>query len=288
MFTLNHFIWIALCFLFLILMIFLSKKLNFSLKTASLIMSIICILSEVSKMMSDMMDNVDGGMSLDPKSLPFHLCSLMIFVVFYIFLAPPSHLKQTLINFLSVIGTIGSFLAILIPTNGVAFNKIGPYQCFVFHSALMWFSIYLLLFKHAKLDLKAYIKNTSILIFLAFMMIYINGALSAYGTNFFYVVRPPMKNLPILNLNHGWYVYFITLLVLGLILMTAFHLPFIIKNMLRKEEAQNNIENNTYTTYQLKNEYLDEEITWELDDYEDYYDKISDESSGIVTVEDFI
>lgn len=51
---------------------------------------------------------------------------------------------------------------------------------------------------------------------------------------------------------------------------------------------QNNIENNTYTTYQLKNEYLDEEVTWKLDDYEDYYDKISDESSGIVTVEDFI
>ena len=236
MFTLKHFIWLGICLIFIVGMIILAKKLKFSLKTSSLIMSIICIVSEVSKMMSDMQDNVAGGMSLDPRSLPFHLCSLMIFVVFYIFLAPDSKFKQTLINFLASIGTIGSFMALIIPTNGVEFNEIGPYQCFVYHAGLMWFSIYLIISKNAKLDLKAYVTNISILSFLAFMMIYVNGALSAYGTNFFYVVRPPMDNLPILNLNHGWYVYFVTLLLVGITLMTLFHLPFIIKNR-KKEEA---------------------------------------------------
>ena len=236
MFTLKHFIWLGICLVFIVSMLILSKKLKFSLKRASLIMSIICIVSEVSKMMSDMQDNIDGGMSLSPKSLPFHLCSLMIFVVFYIFLAPDSKFKQTLINFLAAIGTIGSFMALIIPTNGVEFNEIGPYQCFVYHAGLMWFSIYLIMAGHAKLDLKAYITNISILSFLAFMMIYVNGALSAYGTNFFYVVRPPMDNLPILNLNHGWYVYFISLLILGIVLMSLFHLPFIIKNRGKKEQ----------------------------------------------------
>lgn len=236
MFTLKHFIWLGICLVFIVGMLILAKKLKFSLKTASLIMSIICIASEVSKMMSDMQDNVGGGMSLDPRSLPFHLCSLMIFVVFYIFLAPDSKFRQTLINFLSAIGTIGSFMALIIPTNGVQFNEIGPYQCFVYHASLMWFSIYLIMAGHAKLDLKAYITNISILSFLAFMMIYVNGALSAYGTNFFYVVRPPMDNLPILNLNHGWYVYFISLLILGIVLMSLFHLPFIIKNRGKKEQ----------------------------------------------------
>ena len=236
MFTLKHFIWLGICLVFIVSMLILSKKLKFSLKRASLIMSIICIVSEVSKMMSDMQDNIDGGMSLNPKSLPFHLCSLMIFVVFYIFLAPDSKFKQTLINFLAAIGTIGSFMALIIPTNGVEFNEIGPYQCFVYHAGLMWFSIYLIMAGYAKLDLKAYITNISILAFLAFMMIYVNGALSAYGTNFFYVVRPPMDNLPILNLNHGWYVYFISLLILGIVLMSIFHLPFIIKNRGKKEQ----------------------------------------------------
>ena len=235
MFTLKHFIWLGICLIFIVGMIILAKKFKFSLKTSSLIMSIICIVSEVSKMMSDMQDNSAGGMSLDPRSLPFHLCSLMIFVVFYIFLAPDSKFKQTLINFLAAIGTIGSFMALIIPTNGVEFNEIGPYQCFVYHAGLMWFSIYLIISKNAKLDLKAYVTNISILSFLAFMMIYVNGALSAYGTNFFYVVRPPMDNLPILNLNHGWYVYFVTLLLVGITLMTLFHLPFIIKNRKKKE-----------------------------------------------------
>ena len=236
MFTLKHFIWLGICLIFIVGMIILAKKFKFSLKTSSLIMSIICIVSEVSKMMSDMQDNVAGGMSLDPRSLPFHLCSLMIFVVFFIFIAPDSKFKQTLINFLAAIGAIGSFMALIIPTNGVEFNEIGPYQCFVYHAGLMWFSIYLIISKNAKLDLKAYVTNISILSFLAFMMIYVNGALSAYGTNFFYVVRPPMDNLPVLNLNHGWYVYFVTLLLVGITLMTLFHLPFIIKNRKKEEE----------------------------------------------------
>ena len=37
-------------------------------------------------------------------------------------------------NFLAAIGTVGSFCALMIPTNGVEFNEIGPYQCFVYHA----------------------------------------------------------------------------------------------------------------------------------------------------------
>lgn len=235
MFTINHFIWIIICCAFIIVLLLLSKKLNFSLKTASLTMSIICIVSEVSKMMSDMIDNVDGGMSLSPKSLPFHLCSLLIFFVFFILLGKDGKLKQTLINFLSSVGIVGSILAILIPTTGVAFDEIAPYQDFIYHSGLIWFAIYLIMFKHAKLNFKAYITNISILLFLTFMMMYVNGALSAYGTNFFFLVRPPMDNLPIINMNHGWYVYFITIILSGLVLMTIFHLPFIIINKKKKK-----------------------------------------------------
>lgn len=229
MFTTLHFIWLAISIVFIGGMTLLAVKCKFSLKVASLIMVGICLLSEISKMMSDMEPNIDGGMSLSPKSLPFHLCSLMIFVVFYIAFAKDNAFKQRLINFLAVIGVIGSFCALIIPTVGVRFDEIGPYQCFVYHAGLIWYSLYLIISKSANLGLKNYFMNLIILASLAFIMIYVNGALSAYGTNFFYVVRPPMSNLPILNLDHGWYVYFITLLVLGIILITLFHLPFIIK-----------------------------------------------------------
>jgi hypothetical protein len=43
-------------------------------------------------------------------------------------------------------------------------------------------------------------------------------------------MKPPMEGLPLLNLNHGWFVYFFTIVLLGLVLITLIHLPFMIKN----------------------------------------------------------
>lgn len=235
MFTNEHFIWIGLSIVFILgLMLFCIWK-KVSLKCAGYIMTLICAFSEISKIMSDMMENSSGGMHLDPRSLPFHLCSLMLFAVLYITFGKDGVFKQKIINFLAVMGTIGSFCAILIPTNGTNFLKIGPYQCFVYHAGLLWFSLYLIISGNAKLGLNELKQNVLILLVLVLAMIYINGALSAYGTNFMYLVRPPMKNLPYLNLKYGWYVYFLHLLTLGLIIITSFHLPFIISDIKRKK-----------------------------------------------------
>lgn len=189
----------------------------------------ICVISEVSKIMSNMLESTSGGRHLDPKCLPFHLCSLMIFAVFYIAFGKESKCKRTLINFIAVMGTLGSFCAIMIPTNGVEFNNLGAYQCFVYHAGLMWYSLYLIISKEACLGFKEYLSNLLMLLALVFMEIYINSALSIYDTNFLYLTRPPMNNLPYLNLNQGWYIYFLKLLLLGALIITIFHLPFIIK-----------------------------------------------------------
>ena len=56
--------------------------------------------------------------------------------------------------------------------------------------------------------------------------------------NFMYLVRPPMENLPILNLDNGWWTYFISLVSIVLIVMFIFHLIMILLN--KKEEVQKN------------------------------------------------
>lgn len=229
MFSTKHFIWIGLCVLFVVGMSVFSYKKKISLKASSYIMVAICVISEVSKIMSNMLESTSGGRHLDPKCLPFHLCSLMIFVVFYIAFGKESKCKRTLINFIAVIGTLGSFCAIMIPTNGVEFNDLGAYQCFVYHAGLMWYSLYLIISKEACLGFKEYLNNLLMLLALVFMEIYINSVLSIYDTNFLYLTRPPMNNLPYLNLNQGWYLYFLKLLLLGAFIITIFHLPFIIK-----------------------------------------------------------
>lgn len=114
-------------------------------------MTVICVCSEVSKIMSDMQASPYGGMTLAPQSLPFHLCSMMIFAVLYITFGREGRGKQTVIDFVAVMGTLGSFCALMIPTNGTDFTQIGAYQCFVYHGGLLWFSLYLLLSGRAKL-----------------------------------------------------------------------------------------------------------------------------------------
>ena len=230
MFTAEHFIWIGLCAVYICIMCIFSIKRKIGLQQAGYIMSGICLVSEFSKVMSDMQKSAGGGMHLDPLSLPFHLCSLMIFAVFYITFGKEGKVKNKLTNFVAVMGTLGSFCAIMIPTNGTDFTTPFAYQCFVYHAGLMWFSMYLIFSKKAKLDsVKVLGENLGFLLILAFLMLYVNGALSVYDTNFFYLTRPPMENLPYLNLNHGWYAYFFRLVALGIALITLFHLPFILK-----------------------------------------------------------
>lgn len=230
MFTSEHFLWIGLCAAFVCAMTILSVRRHFSLKLAGSIMTGICAVSEISKIMSDMLPSTEGGMHLDPGSLPFHLCSLMIFVVLYLTFGKEGSRKQLLANFIAAVGTLGSLCAILIPTNGTDFSAPPAYQCFVYHAGLMWFSLYLIFSGQASLGtLGSLGKNIGLLCALVLFTLYVNGALSVYDTNFFYLTRPPMENLPYLNLKCGWYVYFLRLLALGIALMTAFHLPFLVK-----------------------------------------------------------
>ena len=193
-------------------------------------MSVICAFSEISKVMSDMLPSPGGGMALNPQSLPFHLCSLMLVGVIFITFGKASPVKQSIIDFIAVVGTLGSICAILIPTNGTDFTTIYAYQCFIYHAGLLWFSLYLIRTGQAKLGLKALGRNIGILLVLGLIMLYVNGALSVYDTNFMYLVRPPMEGLPYLNLSHGWYAYFLRLMALGVILLVLFHSPFIWRN----------------------------------------------------------
>ena len=228
MFTNEHFIWIGLCAVLVILLTFIGKSKNLTLKQAGYIMCIICAASEVSKIMTNMEKSSKGGSYLDPLALPLHLCSLLLFAVLFITFGKDGPIKQTIINFTAVAGVLGSVCAILIPTNGIDFLDAAAYQCFVYHAGLLWFAIYLIVTRKADLGLRSFGKNITLLLSLVLAMIYANSFLSQYNTNFMYLVRPPMKNLPYLNLDHGWYVYFLNLVILGLLIISLFHLPFII------------------------------------------------------------
>lgn len=103
------------------------------------------------------------------------------------------------------------------------------YQCFMYHAALTWFSLYLIRFKHANLGMQAFKDNLVVLFALLIFNLYMNSILSVYDTNFMFIVRPPLEGLPFLNLSHGYYIYLFRIIMLGVIGLSLFHLPFIVK-----------------------------------------------------------
>lgn len=235
MFTTEHFIWLGICAAIIVSLTVISMKFKFSFRTSAFIMAGVSLVSEMSKIFSHMEfvngENNADGMVLDAGALPLHLCSLLIFVFFYLPFCKNDKIKGYLTSLVIPVGLVGSLLAILMATSGTDFTEPEAYQCFIYHAVMVWFAIFLVAKKHADLGVRAWIRNLVIVGSLAFIMIWVNGALQVYDTNFLYVVRPPADNLPILNLDNGWYLYFGSLLLCGFVGITAVHLPFIIREI---------------------------------------------------------
>ena len=235
MFTYTHFIWIAISVLIILTLLFLTKRLNVSHKNVLTIMCIISALSEITKISCNMVDGISGGKVLSPGSLPFHLCSIQIFFIFGLrFFIKNENVKKVLYNFMVPTSLIGASMSLLIPTVGTSFLNVQVYQYFIYHAFLIFYGIYLIREHLAELSLKVLFVNYGLLLMFVLFDLWVNSFLSFWGANFMYLTRPPMENLPILNLNHGWYVYIINLLTVGTVLMVMFHLPFIIINCKKK------------------------------------------------------
>ncbi len=240
MFTTEHFIWLGICAALIAMLTFFSLKFKFSFKCAAGIMAVVSLCSEISKILSHM-EFVNGkdasdGMVIEATALPLHLCSLLIFVFFYLPFAKNERIKSYFTSLIIPVGLVGSLLALLMATSGTDFKSPEAYQCFVYHAVMVWFAIYLMAEKHADLGVRAWSENLITLGCIAVVMIWVNGALHKYDTNFLYVVRPPADNLPLLNLDNGWYVYFGTLLACGFVGISVVHLPFMIKELVDKRQ----------------------------------------------------
>ena len=229
MFTTNHFIWMGICAVMIGGLLALSLKCRFQYRTAAYIMAGISIASELCKIFTHMEEAAGGGAVLGPEFLPLHLCSILIFLIFFCALSNDEGKVAKVTSFCAPVALWGGILAILMATSGVNFAKPYAYQCFIYHAGLVWWSLYLLCTKQVDMGLQAYLRNLAILCGMLFVMLWVNSALSVYDTNFWFVVRPPAKNLPLLNLDHGWLCYFLTLVGIGLTVLTLTHLPAIIK-----------------------------------------------------------
>ncbi len=238
MFTSGHFIWLGVIAVTIALALVLLKNFKVSNRTVGKATMIILIILKLFHMSLSMKASEYGGYVLNQTQLSFHLCSIMIYTVIFTNMLKNEKLIATLKSFMVPCLFIGAMMALLIPTEGVDPATPRVWQYMLIHGTLVFYGIYLAFVERVNMSFKAYLNNLKLLLGVTLVATLMNSVLEAYKVNFLFLREPPMENLPILNLDNGWYVYFLSLAAIACLLMLLIHLPFIITDALKKRREK--------------------------------------------------
>ena len=238
MFTLGHLIWLGVLAILIALAIVLIRKFRVPQPVVQKTVLWMLIPLKLLHLSLSMKASPDGGLILQQSQLSFHLCSIMIYSVILINLVKNEKFVRTLKSFMVPAMLIGAAMSLLIPTEGVDPSVPRVWQYMLIHAVLVFYGLYLMLIERVDLSLRAYVSNLKILLGIVALGFLMNSVLEAYETNFLFLRKPPMEGLPILNLDHGWYVYFLTLAVIACLLVFLVHLPFVIREAKEKRAAR--------------------------------------------------
>ena len=235
MFTTGHFIWLGVIAVTIALAITLIKKFNVSQNAVQKIVFYTLIALKLFHVCLSMKESADGGYVINQTQLSFHLCSLMIYSVILINVIKNEKFVKTMKSFMVPCMLLGAAMALLIPTEGVNITTPRVWQYMLIHGVLVFYGLYLMIVEKVDLSIKAYLTNLKLLIVVVIFAFLMNSVLEQYNTNFLFLRKPPMDNLPVLNLDNGWYVYFITLALVACTLLFTVHIPYLIINRKKKQ-----------------------------------------------------
>ncbi|MBQ8320096.1 MAG: YwaF family protein [Clostridia bacterium] len=239
MFEPLHFVWLAICALVIVGGTVLSLKKNLSLKGGLNIFCALCVASEVVKIFFVLIREErhnEYGVYIKETDLPFHLCSMQIFCAFIARFTKSERIREFFVRFMIPTGLFGGLAAILIPTITCSFANVRTYQYFLYHAGLSWFAIFAIYRKKDPLDVKAFLQVLAGLGVAMMIAIYINAV--TQRTNFLYVAAPPMDGLPILNMDNGWLIYFLSYVAVVLVVLLLFFAPFWIYYAVKKRKIK--------------------------------------------------
>lgn len=248
MFTLNHFIWLAISLSLIIVSVYFLNKYKPELDRVLTVACIGAVLSEFTRAFSltHLIPSADGTMMtpfLELHNLPFHLCSVQVLLIFFVKFAKDGSLRTAILAFMYPTCAAGAFIALFIPiifTDDIdvsqAFTHGIAYQYFLWHSLLVVLGIYIAISKQVDIQRKHCLTTIGILTGMALISMYLNSWMSIvtyqngeivsvdYNPNFFFTSRPP---IPFDFTSIGqWYVYFIILVAVVCLFALVFYLPF--------------------------------------------------------------
>ncbi len=251
MFTVNHFIWMAICIILLFVGFTCLKKYRPTLQQVLNIACVGAVLSEVTKTLSvlQVVPSTDGStmyLYMELGHLPFHLCSIQILLIFIARFTKESKGKESLLAFMYPTCAAGAFLAILLPsifTSSIdisqAFTHPLAYQYFLYHTMLILLGMYIPMSGEVKIQGRHFFSSFGILALLAFLSLYMNSMFAVptyvngelvsvdYASNFFFTQATPIGIA--LTEKWHWFVYYGIIALLAVVLLGAFYMPYIMK-----------------------------------------------------------
>lgn len=240
MFTNKHivFLIISIIYVFVILFLIKKKSIDFSIKW----FLVIGIVSEVIKVFYYIVTN-DNGNYLPATDLPFHLCSIQIIFLVILRTTTNQKIKRLLLTVMIPTGLFGGLAALFIPTSSsINGFLILSMQYFFYHATLIAFAIHVMRTIEIEFTVKDVLNCLSFLMLIGFLAIYVNGILGRESNaNYMYVVRPPMDDLPLLNLNQGYIMYIVKYSILASLLVSLTFSKVFVKAFIasRKSEELN-------------------------------------------------
>lgn len=248
MFGLNHFALIACSLLLIVLCTLYIKKKKVPFEKVLTAACAICVLSELTKMLTmlETVPSADGSkmyLYLDVKNLPLHLCSIQIVVIFIIRLTKDDKLREILLAFMYPVGILSGLLALALPTfiSGMTafevFTSPRVYQYFIYHSMLIALGINIALSGSVRFRVKHIFSSFGILGMLGFFSLYFNSMFAdpvyqngelisvEYMPNYFFTQAIPI-NIPLSDKGH-WFLWWGFSLSLSLVLFALCFLPLI-------------------------------------------------------------
>jgi hypothetical integral membrane protein (TIGR02206 family) len=230
MFTVNHWIWLGAIGIGIAIALTVIKKRRVTHRAVGRAVTAILIILKIFHMSLSMKASEFGGYVLDQTQLSFHLCSIMIYAIIFVNMIKHERVIRVLKSFMVPCLFIGALMALFIPTEGADFMVPRVWQYMLIHGVLVFYGIYLATVERVDLSMRAYVNNLKLLCGVTLVAFLMNSVLEQYQTNFLFLRLPPMENLPILNLNHGWYVYFVSLAAVACLLTLLVQLPFMLRN----------------------------------------------------------
>lgn len=252
MFTMNHFIWVAIVIAIITYSLYYLHKHQIPLEKLLNICCILALCSEFIKTFSviQLVPSADGSTMFPYISmghLPLHLCSIQILFIFYVRFSSNTKMKETLLSFMYPSCLLGALMAIALPSIfndsievSQAFTHPLAYQFFLYHAMLIILGVYIFTSKQVNIQNKHYGSTIAIIALLAFISLYINSMMAApiyvngslqsveYTSNMFFTYQPVL-DIPLTELWH-WYVYIGIIVALALVLITITYIPVFMRN----------------------------------------------------------